>query len=130
MAHEEAVKALLQALDDRTVSCATSELTIAEVLVKPFAHPDLRYRKEYEELLSENPGLSVVQISRQVLERSAKLRAAIGGKLADAIHVATADLSGCTHFLSEDSRIKLPDNLTLVTLAMLSPFLQPAQERP
>ena len=86
----------------------------AEVLVKPYASGDPGYIAAYERLLSGSPSLQLFPIGRDILEASAKLRAALGGKLADAIHVATASVCDCSHFLTEDARIKVPEGITVV----------------
>lgn len=109
--YDEKQTSLLQLaslLDAGRLLPVTSELTVAETLVKPFASPDGTYRQEYNQLFSARSSLRLVPVTRRVLEHCARLRATIGGKLADSIHVATADLEKCSHFLSEDDRIKLP----------------------
>ncbi len=60
----------------------------------------------------------------------AEPRATVGGKLAGGIHVATAELFTCSHFLSEDSRIKLPCDMTAPALATFPRFLETARENP
>ena len=88
----EGLQAVVDALDSRKVLGVTSELTIAEVMVKPLASPISLYRREYEAILSANSELRVAPVSRPILIRSAELRAELGGKLADGIHVSTAEL--------------------------------------
>lgn len=108
---------LLAALDTQKVQAITSELSIAEVLVKPLSMNSKRYVRVYMELFSEAPGFEVVPIARALLERSAEIRATIGGKLADSIHVATAEAAAASHVLTQDVRIRAPGPLGTISLS-------------
>lgn len=110
---------LFEALDENTFAAVTSELTLAEVLVKPFAEGKQEAAGVYMELLSEGSNLTVAGIDRATLIRSAELRAHINCRAFDAIHLATAQLGGCDFFLTEDMRIRTPDGLRLMHLSEL-----------
>ncbi len=102
-----ALGCLLDVFENGRVNFVTSELSLAEVLVQPLRQnrPDLIQR--YEQLLAPGSGIAVAAIDFTTLRRSAEYRAANGGSLLDAIHVATAASSDCSIFLSEDARIKV-----------------------
>ena len=84
----------------------TSEPTLAEVIVLPPREGDGSLLARYRGLFSQPDLLDVAPITRAVLERSGDIRAFDGGKLADAIHPATAEIAGCEVFLSSDRRIR------------------------
>lgn len=88
------------------ISLVTSELTLAEVIVVPIRDGALALLAQYRDLFSQPEPIDCVSITRAVLERSGEIRAADGGKLADAIHLATAEIAGCEVFLSSDRRIR------------------------
>jgi len=92
----------------------TSELTLAEVLVAPLKARDTEMISIYEEMLTTDEALEIVPIDRSIVRRSAEVRATIGNKGMDAIHVATAIECGCTVFISSDERIRLPDTLSRI----------------
>jgi predicted nucleic acid-binding protein len=114
-----ALKALFALFKQRPGSAVTSELTLAEVLVKRRV-PD----RDYLELLVWSDIFDLRPISRDVLYDTADYRRAAGVKLADgrikmpklpdSIHVVTAVKAGCRVFLSSDVGIKLPDEMRLV----------------
>lgn len=112
-------KPLLRLIDEaESGRCrlVTSELTLAEVLVVP-----LRLGREdlvaaYETLLANDGLIDVLPVTRKILRASAALRASIGNKGMDAVHVATAVEAECEIFLSSDTGIRPPPGLTLVTL--------------
>src|SRR4051794_3601411 len=82
---------LLLRVDAGQLSALTSELTLAEVLVKPLKDGDATAADRYRRRLTAGLTLDVTPISRAVLEAAAELRAAHRSfKLPDAIHAATA----------------------------------------
>ncbi|GGK39876.1 type II toxin-antitoxin system VapC family toxin [Salinarimonas ramus] len=88
------------------ISLVTSELTLAEVIVGPMRDGASELLSQYRELFSQPDLLDVAPVTRAVLERSGEIRAGDGVKLADAIHLATAEIAGCKVFLSSDRRIR------------------------
>ena len=94
----------------------TSELTLAEVLVVPTRLDRQDLIAAYETLLAGDELVDVLPITREILRTSATVRATVGNKGMDAIHVATAVSSDCEVFLSSDTGIRLPPSMRLVTL--------------
>jgi predicted nucleic acid-binding protein len=84
----------------------TSELSIAELLVKPLELELAAVVATYSELLTDGHGLIVIPVDRDVLVRAAHIRKddkAI--RLPDDIHLATADRAGCSVILTNDKRL-------------------------
>ena len=99
----------------------TSELTLAEALVKPFADGDVERQAAFERAVRTQGGLSVAPVTRAVLVEAARLRAVVTSlKLPDAIHAATALRHGCAVFLTNDRRIKALPGLDVLHLADLA----------
>lgn len=107
---------LLQSIERMTLHSVTSELTLAEVLVRPLKDAKRAIAKIYEDLIQTQFDLNVVPVTRNVLIEAAKLRAAAGCRLPDAIHIATAQLSASKIFLTADKTLKVPSPLRVVTL--------------
>jgi predicted nucleic acid-binding protein len=105
-AFDDQIRALLQAMDDGEISAITSELTLAEVLVKPIKDQDTTIQQLYRSFLTASPVLQMASIGRNILEEAAHLRATTKLKMPDAIHLATANLTGCDSFLSNDVLFK------------------------
>jgi predicted nucleic acid-binding protein len=95
------------ALDADECAAVTSELTLAECLVKPLELGRSEVAEAYRDLLIDRPSLSVVPITREVLVEAARLRASTRIKLPDAIHAATALQGKCSSFLTNDDRLKI-----------------------
>jgi predicted nucleic acid-binding protein len=99
-------KALLEAMDAAEIVAVTSELTLAEVLVKPFRDGDLRVQQAYKDFLLPTTALEIVPINRQILESAAECRAVSKLKLPDAIHWVTCQSCQCESFLTNDETFK------------------------
>jgi len=110
---------LFEAIDGNALGAVTSELSLAEVLVKPLIERNSDVVQVYTGLLSSGSHLSVASIDRATLVRSAELRAQLGCRAFDAIHLATAGLADCDYFLTEDMRIRTPEGLRLLHLSEL-----------
>src|SRR3954447_19093592 len=111
-APEEAfLRELLAALEGGRFTAVTSELSLAEVLVKPLELGREDVVAAYTELLTASNRLAVLPVDRAILVEAARQRAALGMRMPDAIHVATALAAGCELFLTNDDRLRLPSGL-------------------
>lgn len=114
--HQVFVDELFRSIDDGHVFAVTSELTLAEVLIKPLETGRDDVVAIDGELLQSSAHLSVVPIDRAILASAARHRASLGIKLPDAIHVATAIAIGCDVLLSNDQKLRVPDEIELRAL--------------
>jgi predicted nucleic acid-binding protein len=86
---------------------ATSELTLSELLVKPYQNGDDRLIDGYESLILNSEWLDVRPVDRGVLYFAAVIRAQYHHlKLPDAIHISSAIGQHCSHLLTDDHGIK------------------------
>lgn len=117
----EPMQILFHALQRQPGRGITSELTLAEILA-----PSRSGRKRpphlvraYMNMLVWGRFLSLQPVSRTVLMETVRLRAtSVTGrlKLPDAIHLATAILSGCQLFVSRDRGIPMPEAMRRVEI--------------
>lgn len=107
----EALTLFFTAIDEGMVKAVTSELSLAESLAKPLMDDNTALENLYLEVFQSSLSLRLVPISRQILIEAARLRAKSKIlKLPDAIHFATARMSGCQIFLTNDKELKsVPD---------------------
>lgn len=110
---------ILTAIEAGDFAAVTSELTLAEILVGPLEQRDYDRAQHYQEIIAPGVGFEVPAIDRAVLIEAASLRAVRKSlRLPDAIHVATARLSACTHIVSDDRRLPLVPGLGIVRLGV------------
>ncbi|WP_183191777.1 PIN domain-containing protein [Ancylobacter tetraedralis] len=90
------------------IASVTSELTLAELLVKPIRDRDEALVAAYNNLLAGGgEAVATIPISLDILRDAARILAHHKGlKLPDAIHVATAERASCTQILSSDKRLQ------------------------
>lgn len=110
---------LFDALDRRDFLAVTSELTLAEALVKPLLDQHAERQAAYLQLLQPSASLQMVPVSREILIAAASLRAEASIKLPDAIHAATAQFTGCTHVLTNDTHFPTFPGLNRLLLSQL-----------
>jgi len=93
-------------MDAGEIVAGTSELTLAEVLVKPLKDQNRAVQQAYKTFLLPTAALEVIAINRELLEEAAPVRATTSLKLPDAIHFATALRQQCDSFLTNDDLFK------------------------
>ena len=93
----------------------TSELAVLETLVKPIRESDAAVERLFGELFNSKE-VTLIPATRQLWEEAARLRATTGLKTADALHAATALLTGCALFITNDSDFRRVGSLPAVIL--------------
>lgn len=92
-----------------------SVATEAELLVRPERDGDQAAIERIGDLLSED-GIYIVSIDRRIARRTARLRAHVGLRFADAIIVATAIETGCDAVVSNDGAWRKVTEIPVVIL--------------
>ncbi len=124
LAYADTIQALLMAMDNAEIVAVTSELTLAEVLVKPMKDGKTEIQQAYRDFLQSTSVFEIIPISREILESAAQLRATMNFKLPEAIHEATAQQQSCDTFLTNDLRFKSSGvaNIKLISeISLISP---------
>jgi predicted nucleic acid-binding protein len=109
--------ALFQAIDQGTLTAVTSELALAEALVKPLQDRDQAVQELYQRAIANRPHVDVIPIERIMLITAAQLRATTKLKLPDAIHAATALNAQCSTFLTNDRGFRHVPQLNVLLLS-------------
>jgi predicted nucleic acid-binding protein len=106
---------VLAALErNERLRAVTSEITLAEVLPKPFGRGDRALTLLFQDVVRDGSGIAVPAVNRAILVASARLRATrLGLKLPDAIHCATALATGCAAMVTADKRMPADLGFTL-----------------
>lgn len=118
--YQSILTSLFSLFDEGTYSAVTSELTLAEVLIKPMKENKKEIQQLYEELLRPSDVLTISTIDRQILIDAAKIRASSDTiLLPDAIHLASARNQNCSSFITNDKRLRKIDSFQVVILSEL-----------
>ena len=110
------VDPLFEAIAAGELEAVTSSLTLLEVLVVPFRFANAALIHQYDVLLTKSRGLRLVDLDRDFLRAVAQLRAATRVKTPDAIQLTAAIATGCSVFLTNDSRLPKVPGLRILQL--------------
>jgi predicted nucleic acid-binding protein len=94
----------------------TSVISLSEVLVQPILSGRNDLQKAYRELLLNSSGFHTLPINATVAENAARMRAAYGLRLPDAIQIALALDVGCQAFVCNDHSLRRVTELSVVIL--------------
>ncbi|MFG1412708.1 PIN domain-containing protein [Xanthobacter sp. VTT E-85241] len=128
-AHSDHAWWILRAIEAEEIIGVTSEITLAEILVKPLEAEATTVVEAYTDMITPAAGFEVLEVGRALLISAAALRAARRSiRLPDAIHLATALAARCSHFVTADERLHVPDGLTrlAITPFTIDDILRPA----
>ncbi len=113
----EELRDVFKSVDNGQLTALTSELSLAECMVKPFMEKDSAKQATFEKTFTTSDTFEVIPVSRPILKEAALLRATYTAlRLPDAIHLATALFRQCTIFLTNDSRMKSTPQIQLLLL--------------
>ncbi len=113
------VTALFKTIESGDMQAVTSELTLAEVLVRPIQNRNRSAQHAYKQALQNSAHLIVHPMRADILTEAARLRATAGLTLPDAIHAATARASGCKFIITNDEQFKTLTGIKVVLLPRL-----------
>lgn len=99
-------ESVFQAIETGQIRATTSTLTLLEILVQPYLKKLDDLVLKFYALLTTYPNLNWIDLSLDIADTAARLRAEYRLKTPDAIHVATAISSGSTGLLCNDSAFK------------------------
>jgi predicted nucleic acid-binding protein len=106
---------ILEAVEEGEIAGATSEISLAEVLVKPMERGATDLASAYDKMIATGPNFEVLPVRRDILTTAAGIRAGRPSvRLPDALHIASAMALGCTFFVTEDRRLRVPEGMKLL----------------
>ena len=98
----------------------TSTITLLEVLVKPIREGRTDIAKQYRQILTNAPGMILLDVTTPIAARAATLRAQYQLKTPDAIQLAAAMEAGADCFLTNDKSLKKVSEIPTLSLDELT----------
>ncbi len=114
--YHDLVRPLFQAIDEGKIHAVTSIITLIEVMVRPLREKDEKLAAQYKDILLGAKNLTTLPLSETIALEAAKQRATLNLRTPDAIQVATARIAGAETFITNDKRLRVPPELTRLTL--------------
>lgn len=110
-------QAIFHALETERCRGCASVLALGEVLTGVKKAGNLELALRYRDVLTRFPGLTLLDTDVAVMEAMSDLRARYGLPTPDAIHLATAWVSGARAFVTSDLRLRRVQELEIMILA-------------
>ncbi|WP_257666690.1 type II toxin-antitoxin system VapC family toxin [Parapedobacter tibetensis] len=114
--YQEKLMECFVANDNGDFTFITSSITLLEVLVKPLKEGKPKLVSQYKEILLSASGINLAEISHDIAEGAARLRAKYNLKTPDAIQIATALENQADYFFTNDHRLAVVKEIAIITL--------------
>jgi predicted nucleic acid-binding protein len=114
--YHDLMKPVISLIDAQETRGVTSTITLLEVLVHPLRDGNKKLAERYKEILLSSNGLQTYEVSHEISERAALLRAKHGLRTPDAIQLATALISKADCFLTNDPALKKVKEVKVIVL--------------
>ena len=114
--YKELTHSVFTWVEGPTGRAVTSAITLLEVLVQPYRSSDRKRVNLFYSLLSTYPKLAWVEVSLEIADRAAHLRAEYNLRTPDALQAATAIACRATGFISNDAALRRVTGLDVVIL--------------
>lgn len=109
--------AIISMLENNRITAVTSVITIVEIFVHEEKVKDELTIHVYEQSLRSLPNLDITPIEWNTARFASKLRAKYTFlKTPDALQIATAILSGCNGFITNDNKLTKVKELKVISL--------------
>lgn len=118
-AYIDRVQPFFECMEHGDFTVVTSTVTLLEVLVQPLRMQERTLAEEYRDILL-NSKLLTFDISAEISEQAAGLRAKYNLRTPDAIQISTALKAGATLFFTNDIRLPEIPSIQILLLDSLS----------
>lgn len=112
---EEAARRAFSYAKVSSIKLVTSTLTLTECLYGAHIRGDAELASDYGSVL-QGGTFELVPVDEDIAKDAAAIGVALGMKLVDATHVATARAVGCDAILTNDEGMRAPQGLRIVRL--------------
>ncbi|MEP6614535.1 MAG: PIN domain-containing protein [Mucilaginibacter sp.] len=117
--YQEVLSRAFDANEKKDFIFITSSITLLEVLVKPLKDGNTKLAEQYKNILTNAPGIELLDVTHDVAIKAAELRAKYNLRTPDSIQIATAIVTKASSFLTNDVRLKSVGELKIVALGEL-----------
>ncbi|MBM4033007.1 MAG: type II toxin-antitoxin system VapC family toxin [Planctomycetes bacterium] len=105
-----------EAMDRGEFSVVTSVLTLSEALTEPFRKGALELAEDYRRILLRAAHLTTVDVTPEIAEAAARLRADHKLRTPDAIQIATVRREGASSLVTNDTELPPLPGLRVIVL--------------
>ena len=117
--YHEKVKMFFKDGYDNDKKFVSSVITMEEYFVYPYRNKEYSFIDMFDRLV-KTTNMEIIEISREIAKKAAKIRAEYKGfKAMDALQLAAACLSGCELFLTNDKQLRQFKEIKCLTVEEL-----------
>ncbi len=114
--YKDLIKGFFTRCLEENIQVVTSAITIEEYLVLPYSSGKIEFADNFKRFL-EYMNVEVVDINSTIAEQGAKIRGQYKYfKAMDALQIATAIVSGCDMFFTNDKQLRQEKELSCMTI--------------
>lgn len=114
--YTEVVKRFFAKCISENIRIVTSALTIEEYFVFPYSSGKMEYVDNFKRFI-KYMNIEIVDIDSKIAEQGAKIRSRYKAfKAMDALQIATAIVSGCDMFFTNDKQLRQEKELSCMTI--------------
>jgi len=110
------VNPIFKEIENGKVVAIATNITLLEVLVHPYRTGNEILAGQYRDILLNSEGLTTFEVSHEISEYAAKLRAKYTIRTPDAIQIATSIVYNADVFLSNDEALKKVSEIKVLCL--------------
>jgi predicted nucleic acid-binding protein len=114
--YDNLISNVFQRISNGSLLGITSIITLIEVLIHPIRQGNTRLQKQYRDLLLNSDNFYTVTVDSSIAELAAQIRSYYNIHIPDAIQIATAKVTGCEVFLTNDINLKRIEDLSVLIL--------------
>ena len=112
----ELIKRFFTKCLEENIQIVTSAITVEEYLVFPYSSGKMEFADNFKRFI-DYMGIKVVDIDSNIAEQGAKIRGRYKNfKAMDALQIATAIVSGCDMFFTNDKQLRQEKELPCMTM--------------
>lgn len=114
--YKDLIKGFFTRCLEENIQIVTSAITIEEYLVFPYSSGKIEFADNFKRFL-EYMNIEVVDINSMIAEQGAKIRGHYKNfKAMDALQIATAIVSGCDMFFTNDKQLRQEKEMPCMTV--------------
>lgn len=110
------VEPIFNDIDNELLNIVTSPITLAECLIFPYRTQSTSLEKAFNELITQGENTLFVPTNGIIAQQAAKLRSQYNLSLTDALQIATAQISTCDAFLTNDIDLKRVQEISIIVI--------------
>ena len=114
--YDSLISNVFQRISNGNLLGITSVVTLIEVLIHPIRQGNTNLQKQYRDLLLSSSNFYTVAVDTNIAEIAAQMRSYYNILIPDAIQIATAKVTECDAFLTNDINLKRIEDLNVLIL--------------